>query len=72
MFEKTANSTLCFCKNIKYGEVIKAIKEKDLKTLEEVMHYTKAGITCWSCRGDIKDLLEEYNKTGKIISIENK
>lgn len=66
MFEKKANSTLCFCKMIKYKEVINAIKTKNLKTLEDVMHETKAGITCWSCRGDIKDLLEEYSKTGDI------
>lgn len=66
MFSKDENSTICFCKNIKYKEIIKAIKEKDLKTLEDVMHHTKAGITCWSCRGDIKDLLEEYKKTGDI------
>ncbi|MEI0604819.1 (2Fe-2S)-binding protein [Brachyspira alvinipulli] len=66
MLQKNANSTLCFCKNIKYKDVVNAIKKKDLKTLEEVMHTTKAGITCWSCRGDIKDLLEEYNKTGDI------
>ncbi|WP_300370042.1 (2Fe-2S)-binding protein [Brachyspira sp.] len=66
MFEKNANSTLCFCKMIKYKEVIKTIKLKDLTTLEDVMHETKAGITCWSCRGDIKDLLEEYKKTGDI------
>lgn len=69
MFEKNMNSTLCFCKNIKYKDVINAIKENDFKTLEEVMNCTKAGITCWSCRGDIKDLLEEYKKLGKIISI---
>lgn len=69
MFEKNMNSTLCFCKNIKYSEVVNAIIENDYKTLEEVMHHTKAGITCWSCRGDIKDLLEEYKKTGKILSI---
>ncbi|WP_308471604.1 (2Fe-2S)-binding protein [Brachyspira murdochii] len=51
---------------MKYKEVIEAIKEKELKTLEEVMHCTKAGITCWSCRGDIKDLLAEYKETGDI------
>lgn len=66
MFEKNANSTLCFCKNIKYREVIDAIKNKKLETLEDIMHETKAGITCWSCRGDIKDLLAEYKKTGKM------
>lgn len=66
MFQKNINSTLCFCKNIKYKEVIEAIKEKELTTLEDVMHCTKAGITCWSCRGDIKDLLAEYKETGDI------
>lgn len=69
MFEKNLNSTICFCKNIKYKEVIDAIQANNYTTLEEVMHHTKAGITRWSCRGDIKDLLEEYKKTGKILSI---
>lgn len=64
---KDENSILCVCKVIKYKDIIKAIKEKDLKTLEEVMKYTKAGITCWSCRGDIRDLLDEYNSTGDIV-----
>ncbi|WP_295159726.1 (2Fe-2S)-binding protein [uncultured Brachyspira sp.] len=66
MLEKTSRSTLCFCKNIKYKEIINAIKDNKLETLEDVMHRTKAGITCWSCRGDIKDLLAEYKKTGNI------
>ncbi|HPJ83065.1 MAG TPA: (2Fe-2S)-binding protein [Bacteroidales bacterium] len=41
--------------------IVNAIKEKGLKTVEEVGHETGAGQVCGHCRPDIQKLLDELN-----------
>ena len=38
------------------------IKEKGLKTIEEVGEVTEAGIVCRQCQDDIQAILNEINK----------
>jgi NAD(P)H-nitrite reductase large subunit len=52
---------ICHCNNIMRSEIIKAIKEKDLKTADEVGEETTAGTVCGSCIPDIEDILQEIN-----------
>lgn len=50
---------ICHCYEVTKGELTKIIKEKGLKTLEEVMDETEAGTMCGGCIPDIEDLLFE-------------
>jgi len=50
---------ICQCNGIMKSEIVKAIKEKGLKTVEEVQDVTDAGTVCGSCIPDIEDILKE-------------
>ena len=48
---------VCGCNGICKGDIVNAIKEKDLKTLGEVKSCTKAGASCGSCTGLVEQIL---------------
>ena len=52
---------ICHCNAIMKSEIVKAIKEKGLKTLEEVQDATEAGTVCGGCVDDIEEILKEVN-----------
>jgi len=49
---------VCKCFGVTQNEMTKAIVENDLRTVEQVRNYTKAGAGCGSCVPDIEALLE--------------
>ncbi len=55
------NEIICHCSAISRGEIVKAIKEKGLKTVEEVGDETDAGTVCGGCQDDIQEILDEIN-----------
>ncbi|MEE4176339.1 MAG: (2Fe-2S)-binding protein [Bacteroides sp.] len=55
---------ICTCLEIKQSEIEKAIRDKHLKTIEEVQNETQAGTVCGACVDDIFLLLEKIN--GKV------
>ncbi len=52
---------ICHCNGIMKSEIVKAIVDKGLKTVEEVQDATTAGTTCGGCIPDIEDILKEIN-----------
>lgn len=52
---------ICHCNGIMKSEIVKAINEKGLTTVEEVQDITTAGTTCGGCIPDIEDILNEIN-----------
>ena len=52
------NEIICDCINLSKDELVELIEEKDLKTLDEIMDNTDAGITCKSCRNDLLTCLK--------------
>ncbi|MDD2197612.1 MAG: (2Fe-2S)-binding protein [Bacteroidales bacterium] len=56
------DNLICNCNEIYESEIVKAIKEKGLKTVEEVGDETTAGTICGQCVDDIQDILDEVNK----------
>lgn len=48
---------VCKCFGITDAQILRAIRENDLKTSEEVTHYTKAGGGCGDCLEDIEEIL---------------
>ena len=66
---ETEEKIVCTCFNVTEKQILEAIKINNLKTVEEVTNYTKAGGACGRCKGYIKDIIETYwagvNKTEK-------
>jgi NAD(P)H-nitrite reductase large subunit len=52
---------ICTCNEVYKSTIVKAIKEKGLKTVEEVGDETTAGTVCGQCQDDIQDILNEIN-----------
>ncbi len=52
---------ICNCMEVYKSTIVKAIKEKGLKTVEEVGEETEAGTVCGGCQDDIQDILDEIN-----------
>ncbi|MCM8794164.1 MAG: Fe-S cluster assembly protein NifU, partial [Candidatus Omnitrophica bacterium] len=51
---------VCKCFSVTDRKIIRAIKENNLKTVEEVTNYTKAGGGCGKCKPEIEKLLKEF------------
>lgn len=48
---------VCKCFGVTDAQIIQAIRENDLKTVEEVTDYTKAGGACGECLNEIAEIL---------------
>jgi NifU-like protein len=53
---------ICKCFGVTDREIIKAIRENDLKTVEQVTYYTKAGGGCGQCHPKIEAIIEKVRK----------
>jgi NifU-like protein len=53
---------ICNCFGVTDREIIKAIRENDLKTVEQVTYYTKAGGGCGQCHPKIEAIIEKVKK----------
>lgn len=74
---------ICTCFSVTEKQIINAIKENNLKTLEDVTNYTKAGGACGHCKENIQHIIDEFyaekkeegktklTKTQKILKINN-
>jgi len=56
---------ICNCNEVYKSEIVKAIKEKGLKTVEEVGEVTLAGTGCGQCQDDIQTILDETSMFNK-------
>ncbi|MBN1462161.1 MAG: (2Fe-2S)-binding protein [Paludibacteraceae bacterium] len=52
---------ICTCNEIYKSEIVKAIKGKELTTVEQVGEETTAGTVCGMCQDDIQVILDEIN-----------
>ncbi|WP_147821508.1 Fe-S cluster assembly protein NifU [Salidesulfovibrio onnuriiensis] len=50
---------ICECFGLMDEEILRAIKENDLKTVEDVTNFTKAGGGCGKCIPDLENLLAQ-------------
>ena len=68
---ETENKIVCTCFNVTEQQIIEAVKVNNLKTVEDVTNYTKAGGACGRCKGTIQEIInkclnnEETTKTEK-------
>ena len=52
---------ICTCLDMCKSEILEAIREKGLKTVEEIGDEIEAGAVCGSCIDDIQEILDEEN-----------
>ena len=52
---------ICHCFEVSREEIENAIREKGLKTVEEVGEATNAGTGCGGCQAQIQEILDEIN-----------
>jgi NifU-like protein len=53
--------TVCECFNVTDKQIERALTEHDLKTIEDVTHYIKAGGGCGKCHDAIQELIDTYS-----------
>ncbi len=51
------NAEICGCNGVCKGDIVKAISEKKLFTLDDVRAHTKASASCGSCTGLVESLI---------------
>ncbi len=51
---------ICECFGVTDKKIIKAISQNQLKTVQEVTNYTKAGGGCGKCKPEIENIIKEY------------
>jgi len=67
--EKEDFEVVCNCFGVTDREIIKAIRENHLKTVEQVTYYTKAGGGCGQCHPKIEAIIEKVsNEIDKGVS----
>ena len=54
------DTLVCTCNEIYKSEILKAIKEKGLKTVDQVGDVTEAGTGCGGCQDTIQEILDEF------------
>lgn len=54
------NEVICTCAEIKEQQIVSAIKNQNLKTLDEVCENTGAGMICGGCRPVIVEILKKH------------
>ncbi len=60
---ESSEKLICSCFDVTEGQILKAIEENHLTTVEQVTNFTKAGGACGKCKGQIQDILN--GATGK-------
>ena len=53
---------VCNCFGVTDREILKAVQENDLRTVEQVTYYTKAGGGCGKCHPKIEAIIEKVRK----------
>ena len=55
---------VCKCFGVDEAKIVKTVKENNLKTLQDVINYTKAGGACGSCHEKIEKILQKVLSGG--------
>jgi NifU-like protein len=57
---------VCECFGVTDLEIIRAIQESNLRTVEEVTNFTKAGGGCGKCHDRLQEIIDEVQKDSKV------
>lgn len=53
--------TVCYCFSVTERKIREAIRYNNLESVDQVIHYTKAGGGCGGCKPDIQNLIDEIH-----------
>ncbi len=59
--KKPEGNLVCECFNVTDKQIERALTEHNLKTIEDVTHYIKAGGGCGKCHEAIQELIDRYS-----------
>lgn len=62
---------VCKCFNVTEKTILKAIELNNLKSVDEVTHFTKAGGGCGQCKGEIEKILNDFWSSKMKIDFSN-
>ena len=65
--EQKKEKIICTCFQVSENMIWDAIKQNNLKTVEEVTNYTKAGGACGKCKEIIQDIIDTYYNKEKSL-----
>ena len=57
--QEPGTNIICKCFNVSEQAIIQAIHTNNLKTVEDIIHFTKAGGACGQCKGEIQKILNK-------------
>lgn len=57
--QEPGTNIICKCFNVSEQAIIQAIHTNNLKTIEDITHFTKAGGACGQCKGEIQKILNK-------------
>lgn len=61
---------VCECFGVTDLEVIRAIRESDLRSVEEITNFTKAGGGCGKCEDRLREILQATVSEGKVTPVQ--
>ena len=59
---------MCKCFGVTDAQILKAARENDLSTVEEITNFTKAGGACGQCRDRIQEILDQDRGTARPLT----
>lgn len=60
--EEDHSKLVCRCFGVTENKIQRVVRENNLKTVEQVTHYCKAGGGCGACHGEIEDIIDDVWK----------
>ena len=51
---------VCSCQGVTRGEIVRAIRDRDLRRVDQVAEHTRASTGCGGCRADVEGLLAAH------------
>jgi len=62
--DEEESAIVCHCYGVTYEQVRRAIVENELRNVQDITNYTKAGGGCQTCHLDLQEILDEVLKAG--------
>ena len=58
--ENDDQKMLCYCLGVRYQTVVRTIRERQCRTVDEVTRWCRAGGACRSCHPEIADEIRKW------------
>ncbi len=69
---KEDDEIICFCFGVRLGSIREAVRDNNLKGIQQIIRYTRAGGGCRGCQGDILKIIEQTRRDYNLDEIERR